>query len=67
MKEKMFKYFSANSTRKYIDVLDELVNRYNTVHSSIKVTPTEVSNKENENKVWVQNSWPKGAEIFSRW
>ena len=26
MKEKMFKYFSANSTRKYIDVLDEMVN-----------------------------------------
>jgi len=24
MKEKMFKYFSANSTRKYIDILDEL-------------------------------------------
>ena len=35
MKEKMFKYFSANSTRKYIDILDELVEDYkNTVHSS---------------------------------
>ena len=29
MKEKMFKYFSANSTRKYTDILDEFVNRYN--------------------------------------
>jgi len=27
MKEKNFKYFSANFTRKYIDVLDELVNQ----------------------------------------
>ncbi|XP_065667188.1 uncharacterized protein LOC136089140 [Hydra vulgaris] len=37
IKNKMFKYFSANSTRKYIDVLDEMVNKYNnTKHSSIK-------------------------------
>ena len=42
MKEKMFKYFSANSTRKYIDILDEMVNNYNnTKHSSIKMTPLE--------------------------
>jgi len=53
MKDKMFKYFTANSTRKYIDILDEFVNRYNnTVHSSIKMTPTEASKGENENQVW---------------
>jgi len=53
MKEKMLKYFTANSTRKYIDILDEFVNSYNnTVHSSIKMTPIEASKKENENKVW---------------
>ena len=40
MKEKMFKYFSANSTRRYIDVLDDMVKKYNsTWHSSIKMTP----------------------------
>ena len=45
MKEKMFKYFSTNSTRKYINVLDEMVNKYNnTRHSSIKMTPVEASN-----------------------
>lgn len=53
MKEKMFKYFSANSTRKYVDILDELVNRYNnTRHSSIKMTPVEASKKKNESIVW---------------
>jgi len=53
MKEKMFKYFTANSTRKYTDILDEFVNRYNnTVHSSIKMTPTEASKRQNENQVW---------------
>ena len=34
MKEKMFKYFSANSTRKYINVLDEMVNKYNNTRHS---------------------------------
>ena len=54
MKEKMFKYFSANSTRKYINILDEMVNNYNnTKHSSIKMTPLEASDKKNKNKVWL--------------
>ena len=47
IKDKMFKYFSANSTRKNINVLDEMVNKYkNTRHSSIKMTPVEVSDKK---------------------
>jgi len=42
MKEKMFKYFTANNAKKYIDVLDEFVERYNkTRHSSIKMTSVE--------------------------
>ena len=53
IKENMFKYFSANNTRKYVDVLELLVDQYNnTIHSSIKMTPKEASRKENENKVW---------------
>lgn len=53
MKEKMFKYFSANSTRKYIDSLDEMVKNYNeTIHTSTKMTPIEASKKNNENRVW---------------
>lgn len=54
MKEKMFKYFSANSTRRYIDILNDMVDRYNnTRHSSIKMTPVEASKKTNENIVWM--------------
>jgi len=49
MKEKMCKYFTANNTNKYIDVLDSFVERYNeTKHSSIKMTPVDASKKENE-------------------
>ena len=48
----MFKYFSANYTRKFIDVLDLLVDQYiNTIHSSITMTPKEASRKKNEMKV----------------
>ena len=55
----MFKYFSANNTRKYVDVLDVLVDQYNnTIHSSIKMTPKEASRKENENEVW-RNLYPE--------
>jgi len=44
MKEKMFKYFTANNTNKYIDVLDDFVDKYNnTWHSSINMTPVEAS------------------------
>ena len=53
IKEKMFKYFFANNTRKYVDVLDLLVDHINNaIHSSIKMTSKEASRKENENKVW---------------
>ena len=59
IKEKIFKYFSANNTRKYVDVLELLVDQYNnTIHSSIKITPMEASRIENENKVW-RNLYPE--------
>ena len=53
------KYFHANNTSKFVDVLDLLVDQYNnTIHSSIKMTPKEASRKENENKVWI-NLYPE--------
>ena len=57
--EKMFKYFSANNTRTFVDVLDLLVDQYNNaIHSSINMTPKDASRKENENKVW-RNLYPE--------
>ena len=59
IKKKIFKYLSANNTRKFIDVLDLLVDQYNnTIYLSIKMTPKEASRKENENKVW-RNLYPE--------
>ena len=49
----MFTNFSANNTRKFVDVLDLIVEQYNNaIHSLIKMTPKVASRKENENKVW---------------
>src|SRR6218665_163783 len=53
MREKMFWYFTSNSTRRYIDVLDSIVARYNdTRHSSIKMSPKDASMKKNKTIVW---------------
>ena len=58
MKEKMYKYFTANSTHVYTDILQDLVHEYNnTKHSSIKMSPTEASKKINENIVY-SNLYP---------
>ena len=59
IKEILLKYFSAISTRKFVDVLDLLVDQYNTaIHSSIQMTRKEENRKENENKVW-RNLYPE--------
>lgn len=53
MKNKMYKYFSANSTNVYIDVLDQMVGTYNkSRHRSIKMSPIEASKKKNESEVY---------------
>ena len=41
----MCKYFTANNTQKYIDVLPSMVEKYNnTYHRSIKLTPSDARN-----------------------
>jgi len=57
---------SANSTKKYVDVLDEMVNDYNnTKHSSIKMTPDNASDKKNESVVWV-NLYSKHPQKYGK-
>lgn len=65
MKEKMFKYFSANSTRRYINVLSDMVDNYNsTKHSSTRMTPIEASKKTNENIVWFRLNGKVNTELI---
>ena len=63
IKEKMWKYFMANSTNVYMNALSDLVREYNnTRHSSIKMTLIQASKKENELGVW-RNLYPGHLEI----
>ena len=48
MKNIMWKYFAANNTQKYIDVLPSMVEKYNyTYHRSIKLKPTDARKPAN--------------------
>ena len=48
MKNIMWKYFIANNTQKYIDVLPGMVEKYNsTYHRSIKLKPTDARKPAN--------------------
>ena len=52
LKEKMWKYFTENKTNKWIDILDSLIDNYNSsYHRSIKMSPLLASNKENSSQV----------------
>ena len=42
LKEKMWRYFTETNSNKYLDILPKLLSDYNnTVHSTIKMTPTQ--------------------------
>jgi len=54
LKDKMFKYFTYNGGRRWIDILQTLINTYNnTTHSSIKRTPASITD-ELQGTVWLE-------------
>lgn len=49
LRARMFKYFTAHGTRKYVNVLDDLVKAYNhSVHRSIGMRPVDVKAEHKE-------------------
>ena len=53
IKSQLWKYFTANSTHKYIDVLPALIEKYNnSKHRSIGMTPREARKPENHEHVF---------------
>ena len=51
LKDRMYKYFTANNTKRWIDVLPDLIHNYNnSYHRSIKMTPVQAT--ENPGKAW---------------
>jgi transposase InsO family protein len=52
LKANMWKWFTAENTRNWIDMLDKLMAKYNnTVHSTIKMTPVEARKPANKIRV----------------
>ena len=53
LKTRIWAYFTAKQTTRYIDKLDEFVKSYNnSFHRSIKMCPSEVTPKD-EDKIWL--------------
>ena len=53
IKRIMWKYFTANNTNVYINVLPDIVHKYNnTYHRSIKCTPTAAREPSNHQRVY---------------
>ena len=53
IKTKMWKQFTVQGNTMYLDMLPKILKQYNnTKHSSIKMTPTEASEKKNEGTVY---------------
>ena len=64
IKTKLWRYFTANSTHKYIDILEPLIERYNnTKHRSIGMTPNEAIIPGNRSKVF-KHLYTKKMEIL---
>jgi len=52
LKTRMFRYFTAKGTRRYIDVLEQLIASYNeSFHRTIKMRPNDAT-RDNENIVF---------------
>jgi len=52
IKTRMFAYFTEKRTRKYIDILQNLVDSYNnSIHHSTGMKPVDVTEKDNE-RLW---------------
>ena len=52
-KSKFLKYFTANETREWVDIIQSFVNGYNnSFHTAVKMTPTQASETQNFLTVW---------------
>jgi transposase InsO family protein len=67
LKNRIFAYFTANNTTRYVDVLGDIVAGYNaSYHRSIGMRPADVDNDEAAQKAWsalFYDSTHKGERI----
>ena len=66
LKELMWKRFTAENTRNWIDMLDTLMHKYNNrIHSTIGMTPVRASQQGNESKV-LENIVAKTRSVLTK-
>jgi len=59
LKTKLWHYFTAKSTNRFLEVLPDILHSYNhTVHRSIGMKPADVTSKD-ELKIWMKNKTPE--------
>ena len=64
IKSQLYKYFTANGTHRYIDVIQPLIDRYNsTKHRSIGFTPSDARKPSNHQQVF-KNLYSKKVKQF---
>ena len=56
LKRKISLYMTTHNTHRWIDVFPDIIHNYNynTIHSTIKLKPSEASKKENESEVYIR-------------
>ena len=65
IKTQLWKYFTANGTHKYIDILQPLITKYNsTKHRSIKVTPIEARRPSKHQQVFKNLYFAKVRKLW---
>ena len=66
LKNRIWTYFTANDTKRYVDVLGDIVDAYNhTIHRSIGMHPADVDNDEAAEKAWVKLYYRDSIKIHS--
>ncbi len=53
LKNRIYAYFTSNNTKRYVDILGDIVDAYNnTQHRSIRMRPADVDNEAAAQKAW---------------
>jgi transposase InsO family protein len=64
LKSRMWTYFSANKTKRYVNVLQDIVYAYNhTEHRSIRMRPVDVDNEQAEQAAYKRLYYDKDAKV----
>lgn len=63
LKSRLWKYFTANNTRRYVDILQDVVHAYNnSPHRSIGMRPVDVDNEVAAEKAWMSLYYKANAK-----